>query len=224
MRITHLLIWISKRKEREIIELCREHLDHVINVVKYMHHAIEAFVHGDKEKLMEVFARVFAHERQADEIKRRVIYALSRGLVHPIDRENLIRLVLTADDIADYAKSATRKLCMALPMELDREIGGMLLKIGEETYRAATLVKETVYMLTEDPKRAIELANEVENCEERIDDLRVDLMTKILEKYSTTPVSVKFMLLKEAIDSIEMTADKCEDLADVVRGIAVSIL
>jgi len=224
VRVTHLLIWISRRKEKEVIELCRRHLDHVVDVVKYMYYAVEAFVREDREKLMEVFSQVFAYERQADRSKREIIYVLSRGLVHPIDRENLIRLVLTADDIADYAKSATRKLCMASPVELDKEIGEMLLKMGEETYRAATLAKETVYMLTEDPKRAIELADEVENCEERIDDLRVDLMTKILERYGVVPVSVKFILLKEAIDSIEMTADKCEDLADVVRGIAVSIL
>jgi len=51
---------------------------------------------------------VFESERKADDIKRRIIRELSEEFVHPIDREELIRLILATDDIATFAKEASR--------------------------------------------------------------------------------------------------------------------
>ncbi|MBS7621781.1 DUF47 family protein, partial [Candidatus Bathyarchaeota archaeon] len=42
--------------------------------------------------------------------KEEIISEISRGPFHPIDREDIIELVLTIDDIAANLKSASRKL------------------------------------------------------------------------------------------------------------------
>ncbi|MEM4601170.1 MAG: DUF47 family protein, partial [Sulfolobales archaeon] len=65
-----------------------------------------------------------------------------------------------------------------------------------------------------------ELANKVESLEEEVDDIRHEVFREVL-KFCDSSRSSKCMLTKEIMDSIENAADRCEDVADVLRSIAL---
>ncbi len=65
------------------------------------------------------------------------------------------------------------------------------------------------------------VTNEVERMEEEIDDFRVSLVEKIL-KFGDTAKSISaWLMLKEAVENMEDVADRSEDVADVIRSIAI---
>jgi len=70
---------------------------------------------------------------------------------------------------------------------------------------------------------AIKLANEAEMIEESIDDFRMNQLVPKLIAWINRSKTVGFcVMLKETIDRMENVADRCEDVADVIRSIVIS--
>jgi len=164
---------------------------------------------------------VFKQERDADNLKREILDKLARGVFHPITREEVVRVVLTADDVAANAKSAARKISASSPKDLPDEIKKGLRHLADMDLKIAELMREAFVKLLEDPKAAILITHEVEKMEEEIDEHRVTLVERIL-KYGDSVKSIAgWLMLKEAVENLENIADRSEDVADVIRGIAI---
>ncbi len=212
--------WISRRIEKEILVKAINHMSKINEVAKATKELMVALKEGSKEHVMEAFDKVNRLEREADDIKREAFRELSEGFIHPVDREELIRLILTGDDIAAYAKSASRRATMADPRDLDPEIKELAVTMISRIIKATELLKEAISLMSREPKKALELADEVERIEEEIDEIRADALAKVFEFCDTSKPSA-CLISKEIIDALENSSDKCEDVADVVRSIAV---
>lgn len=217
----HPTVWFGRRKQREVLDMCKAHMDKVVETVQEMNRVIEVFCEGDLDGAKEAFGTVFERERQADEIKRRILYEVSRGPLHPIDRDEVVRLVLTADDIAANAKSATSKLVLSEFVDMSDEIRTGLKELGDKLVLTVEKTRSGLEKLVEDPAAAIGVADDVERLEEEIDEYRVGLVLKIL-RFGDEAKSVSgWLMIKEAVDNMENVADRSEDVADVIRSIAV---
>lgn len=215
--------WIAGKREREVLLRSINHLTRVREVVYHLKLMLEALSREKYDEARREFNTVDTVEKEADSIKRRIIDELSKGTFHPLDREDLLRLVLASDDIAAYAKAAARKLQLLvdlghkLPVELLDDMRSM----AEQIDKAVNILIDSVRELTKSIEKAITLSHMVEEIEERIDDMRIDTFKKLFkicgEKYNGMCA-----LLKEIIDDLEMASDKCEDVGDIVRSIAVS--
>jgi len=167
------------------------------------------------------FEMVFKQERYADNLKREILEKLSRGPFHPITREEVVRVVLTADDVAANAKSAARKISASSPKDLPDEIKDGLRSLADMDVKIAEKMREAFIKLLEDPAVAIEVTNEVERMEEEIDDYRVALTENILKYGDKVKSIAAWLMLKEAVENMENIADRSEDVADVIRSIAI---
>lgn len=213
--------WISKTRRNIALELYINHVEKISMVVEHALVAIKAYANRNYEKLSEEWKYVFDLERAADDIKRRIIEDLSRELLHPIDREEVIRLVITSDDIASKAKALTRRLTLAIHDEIPNDIIEPIIEIASEVFKATKLLLEASRkLLAGDSKRVLELAEEVERIEERVDEKRVDIFGKVLS-YCNTAKASSCILAKEIVDIVEEAADDCEDVADVLRSIVL---
>ncbi len=212
--------WIGRRRQREIIALCLSHINKVIEETAHLKKLLENCIRKNREKAGEEYRKVFNLEREADEIKRSIIAELSKGIFHPIDREDLIRLVLTADDIAAYVKSASRKLMLPSSAKIPEEILKILYEMASKVYESTLLIKDAIMEIYENPKEALEIADKIESLEEEVDEIRVGGLAKVLEWCDKTEAS-SCIIAKETIDSIENAEDRCEDVADVIRSIAL---
>jgi len=215
--------WIASRREREVLLKSLEHLSKVRDVVQHFIEMLNGIERGDLGKAAEEYRLVYTIEEDADKIKRSIIEYLSKGFLHPLDREDLMRLVLSCDDIAAYVKASARKLNLLYKLELQvpSEAVKCFKDISLEILRAVDDLVEAVKEITRSIEKTIALTHEVERIEEKIDEMRLESF-KIIHSLCSESFNFKCIMLKEIIDDLEMASDKCEDVADVLRMIAVS--
>ncbi|MCS7385377.1 MAG: DUF47 family protein [archaeon GB-1867-005] len=218
---TYSAFWFGKKREIEILNICRVHLETILSVISATRDLVYAVCDGEYDKACEIFKLVFDREREADDVKERILDELSKGPFHPIDREEIIHLVLTADDLAANAKSAGRKLCLAKPEDMPECVKVQLKKMADMVYDIGCKLKEAFTTLIENPRKAIDVAEAVERLEEAIDEHRVDLLIKILKWGDEAKKISHWLMVKEAVENLEMVADKAEDTADVIRAISI---
>lgn len=223
MKSTSSFIWLGKEREKEVFKLCEEHMNKIVATIVGLKKTVYAFCDSDATKMNSAFAEVSDREKEADEIKRKVIEELSKGIFHPINREEIIRLILTADDVATNAQAATRRLKLIPLGKLEEGLKAGLKTMSDELVNIVERVSNALRTLTKNPHDAIGLANEAETIEENIDDFRMDqLVPKLIATLNRCKTIGFCLMLKETIDRMEDVADRCEDVADVIRGIAIS--
>ncbi len=214
--------WLGWSRQREVYKICIKHFDKIIEVVKELREFIIKFRECDVEGCKKVFDEIFRLEREADNIKENIIFELCRGPLHPIDREDIMRLILTIDDIAAHAKSAARKLIYVEPCYVPEDIRESILKLTEMSYEAIFHLKEAVDNLIKKPTISIKEAEKVERIEEEVDEYRVNLIAGILKWGDKADLVSHWLMVKEAVENIENMTDRMEDTADVIRGLAVT--
>jgi len=219
-KTTNMLAWIGRRREKSILERAERHLERVVASVEALKRTVYAFCEGNREGVEKGFEEIFRFEREADDIKRNILNELLKDVFHPIDRDEITRLLLTMDDIASNAKGAGARItfmCFTIDDEEVlrglKEVADRLVDIARETYKA---LKE----LVESPRKALETANKVEEMEENIDDIRRNLLRRILVIGDSLGPS-RLVCLKDVVDSMENVADRCEDAADLIRSLAI---
>ena len=212
--------WISRRRQRDVIEQCLRHLDAVFKVVREAQSAVEAYLRGDRGAAEKAYKRLFDAEREADKVKRIIFDELAKGFIHPIDREELVRLTLAIDDIADYTKSGIRRLLYLDPSKAPREVLESYKAITDRLVEAVALAMEAVKSLIEDRERALQLTHRIEALEEEVDEIRTGAEGRILAKCEDYGMATCILSL-QVLESLETATDKAEDLADVIRSIAL---
>ncbi len=223
MKSRSSLIWLGKQKEKEVLKLCEEHMNKIVAAIIGLKKTVYAFCESDAPKMNSAFAEVADREKEADEIKRKVIEELSKGIFHPINREEIIRLILTADDVATNAEAATRRLKLIPLGKLNKDLKAGLKTMSDNLVNIVESTSNALRMLIKNPRDAIKPANETEMIEENIDDFRMNQLVPKLVAWVNRSKTVGFcLMLKEAIDRMENVADSCEDVADVIRSIVIS--
>jgi len=102
-----------------------------------------------------------------DDVKEKILYELSKGPFHPADKEEIMHLILTSDDIASNAKSAGRKFCMARGAVLPKEISDGLKVLADLSFQIVSKLRDAFDVLIRDPRKAIDVAEEVERLKRR---------------------------------------------------------
>ncbi|OYT50709.1 MAG: hypothetical protein B6U76_12265 [Desulfurococcales archaeon ex4484_217_2] len=129
--------------------------------------------------------------------------------------EKIFNLEREADDIK-------RNIFMELSKgsKIPEEILKILYEMASKVYESTLLIRDAIMEIYENPKEALEIADKIEALEEEVDEIRVTGLAKILEWCNKTEPSA-CIIAKETIDSIENAEDRCEDVADVIRSIAL---
>jgi len=217
----HIGTWLGRKAEKEIISACAKHFEKIFGITNQFKLFMDAYCDGDLDKAKYYTKEVVEREREADVIKRRLIDDLMVTSLHPMDQDEIIRLVLTADDIAAHLKSATRKLSYTdvttIPLPIKDGLRVIVNKLVEENAALMTAFDA----ISNGSGDVADKAALTEQIEEEIDDLRVDLLAKILKWGDNAEHVSDWLMLKEAVENIESSSDKMEDTADVLRAIAI---
>jgi predicted phosphate transport protein (TIGR00153 family) len=211
--------WLASRREKEVLKLYDQHIDEITKVTNSVNNLLTAFREGDKSLMENEWRIIFESERKADDIKRRIIRELSEEFVHPIDREELIRLILATDDIATFAREASR-MALLYNGKPPLDVAQVLLDIITRINESVMLIREAVSYLSIDKKKTLEISDKIERLEEEVDDLKHKGLSMILARCNETGIS-NCLLLKDILEYLENSADKTEDVANELRSIAV---
>lgn len=218
---SHVAVWFGRKREKAVLATCEKHYSKVLSVIMEMKKFIEAYYSGNFDEVKKSFEEIFKFEREADEVKKSIVTELMKGPFHPLDREEIMKLVLTVDDIAAYVKASSRRLLYVNPKEVPESIRNGLKIITYKMCDAATILRDGLNKLISKPDDALDAAEKTERIEEEVDDLRVDLIAEILKWGDMVKSIGNWLMIKDAVEFIENAVDRLEDTADVIRAIVI---
>jgi len=222
-RTGSLGIWLGKQREKEIFKVCTNHIEKIIQTVKEMRDSIHAYHEGDLERASNLAKAASLMEKEADAIKKAILDELVREMFHPMDRDEILRFVLEADGIASNAKAAAGKLSMIPRKAVADSLTQDLASLSDTLVTTVEAMGQAFEALVKGAENVFELCQKVETFEEQIDELRAGLIRdKFIPWCQATSQAGLCIILKEAMDNMEKVADQAEDVADVIRSIAIT--
>lgn len=214
--------WFSARRRKRLLKLIREHARLTIETVTGLIRLIENWQKGDRDSVIRTFNKVSAAEKEADELRRKIVATLMGGVLEPEERSSLLRVIREADWIADWAHEACRIAIVLLPYNVPDKIKEHCRIMAEVTLKATIGVKDALNRIFESPHYIVEVADSVERLEEEVDKLYEDARREFIKESTNLAPGIAVMLAY-LLDAIENVADRCEDTCDRLREVAVMV-
>jgi uncharacterized protein len=161
-------------------------------------------------------AEITEMEHRGDTITHQVISLLHRTFITPFDREDIVLLAHTMDDIIDFIHATADAMFIykiTSPRQRAKELADVIVTATSEMEKAVTgLRKRTEFkqMLA----RCVEM-NRLENVADRI------YRAAIGELFEDTSDIAQIIKWREIYEHMESATDRCEDVANVLEGVAL---
>jgi len=170
----------------------------------------------DPGNLEQQAERVKGVEHLGDEITHTVIERLHQTFITPMDRDDIHRLISRMDDVLDLVWASAERLWLYRPKRLEPEFGQLadvLLRAAEEICAAMRGLRDL-----RDRKTLIAHCTEINRLENEGDAILRRAVARLFEDGSD-PIHV--IKCKEIYDNLENAIDRCEDVANVIEGVAL---
>lgn len=163
---------------------------------------------GDYARLMEQDAK------EGDELTRQTFDLLHKTFITPFDRYDIHKLASNLDDVLDLLNTTAQKITLYQISVIPNEMKSL----ADLTLRLANLVKSAISQLDSlrkadnimnDCREIIKLRNEAEQ-------LALMGVAKLFEEETDFKNVLK---VKEVYESIKRLTDKCQNLANIMKGI-----
>lgn len=215
-----ILTWFTMRRKTKAIDMARRHTTKVVDTVVELNNAVIAASRGRNIEAEKCVSRLFLNEEEADALRRRISEELTRGEIPAKEREDLMRLTMEIDNIADCAKDAARNMLILMRQPVPKEIWRGFQKISESTVACALTLREGINMLEKDLDETMKRVLEVERLEHQVDDERHSVQILFLE-FADQLNAPTLLLLDDALHFMEGVTDYCEDTGDIIRMLII---
>ena len=161
-------------------------------------------------------AEITELEHDGDTITHEIVAQVNRTFVTPLDREDIALLAHTMDDVTDFIHAAADAM--------------FIYKIDEPTQRAKELADIIVQAATEiekavqglrhhaDIKQTLEWCVEINRLENMADRVYRSAMAELFDNAMDFTQVIKW---REIYEHMESATDRCEDVANVLEGVAL---
>lgn len=211
---------MAKGREDQILKQIRDFTELVVLVVVKLEDVVKAYVEDRYDDCSNAVREMDRLESEADDRKQEIADELSRGGVFFLSRGDLARLTTSIDAIANAAAGAADRIALRR-FSLPEELNTMLVELVQVDIEAARQLERAVIALSEDMRRAIEIAGKVDKIESRADALYVSIYQFMFDMETDFKT---FHQLKSIIDRLESIADSCSENAELVRHIGLEYL
>lgn len=152
-------------------------------------------------------------ELEGDHHTHRIIEALNRSFVTPIDRDDIHALTSALDDILDYIEALAIRLSLFKVKTITPEMvefGGLIEKAAEQINEGVRHLRNLEHLWS--------FCREIKRLENLGDDISRKAISRLFEN-GMDPVEL--IKLKEIYGRMEATMDRCEDVANVIETIVL---
>lgn len=195
-------------RERRFYDLFEQQAATLIHSVALLEQAL-----ADVADLPTLQREIKDLEHQGDEITHEIVRALNRTFVTPFDREDIYDLAAGLDDILDYIEEVADTTNLygitSIPQPA-RELTRLLAQ-------AVAQLEQAIGKL-ESSKGGEEHVIEVHRLEDTGDSIS---RHAIAELFSGQRPPLEVIKLKDLYGLLEDALDRCEDIANVLEGIAI---
>jgi len=161
-------------------------------------------------------AEITELEHEGDSITHQIAALLYRTFVTPFDREDIALLSHTMDDITDFIHAAADAIFIYKvdsPTERAKELAETIVQAALEVEKAVLLLKNRSQL-----KKIMVHCVEINRLENRADKIYRSALGELFDDGKDTAYIIKW---REIYEHMESATDRCEDVANVLEGVAL---
>jgi predicted phosphate transport protein (TIGR00153 family) len=198
-------------REEGFFDLFEENARNMVKAARCLKELVDTW--GDVEKKVNEIAEL---EHEGDAITHKIAAQLHRTFVTPFDREDIAQLAHTMDDVTDFIHAASDAMLLYKvdpPGRRVKELADRVLQGAIEIEKAMPQLRrrsELKRLL----KRCVEL-NRVENMADQV------YRAALAELFSDSTDIAHIIKWREIFAHMESATDRCEDVANILEGVAV---
>ena len=198
-------------KELKFFDLHEASARNIVQAAQALKEMIESWQFIDSRA-----AEITEMEHQGDTITHQIISLLHRTFVTPYDREDIALLAHTMDDVIDFIHAAADAMFIYKikePTERAKELADIILQGANEMEKAVAGMRRRS-QLKMVQERCVEI-NRLENMADRV------YRAAMAELFENTDNIAEIIKWREIYGHMESATDRCEDVANVLEGVAL---
>ncbi len=198
-------------KEGKFFKLFEESAQNAVEVAQRLKELVYNW-----ENVEDKVAGIADLEHKGDNITHQIAEELHRTFVTPFDREDITALASALDDVTDFIHSAADFMVLyrvEQPTSRAKELADVIVEITAETQKAVGQLKKHI-----DQRQMLKHCVEVNRMENVADRLYRSALAELFSNTTEVPLLIKW---REIYEHMETVTDRCEDVANVVEGVAL---
>jgi predicted phosphate transport protein (TIGR00153 family) len=198
-------------REEKFFDLFQESAQNMVKAAQSLKEMVDTWEHveGRVGEITEL-------EHQGDTITHEIMARVHRTFVTPFDREDIVLLAHAMDDVTDFIHAAADAMLLYKvdrPGQRAQELADIIVQATEEVERAMPQLKKRI-VLSQVLKRCVEI-NRLENVADRV------YRSAIAELFADSTDMAHIIKWREIYEHMESATDRCEDVANVLEGVAL---
>jgi predicted phosphate transport protein (TIGR00153 family) len=198
-------------REQKFFELFEESAQNTVQASEALKEMINDWQFVDSR-----VAEITELEHRGDTITHQIISLLHRTFVTPLDREDIALLAHTLDDIMDFVHSAADAMFIykiQKPTERAKQLADIIVRGAAEVQKAVSGLRKRSEL-----KRIMEGCVEINRLENMADRVYRAAIAELFDNAENMAEVIKW---REIYEHMESATDRCEDVANVLEGVAL---
>jgi uncharacterized protein len=168
------------------------------------------------ENIKNKVLRIKELEHEADTLTHRCVKALHQTFITPIDRNDIMNLIKSMDDIIDCIDGAAARIQLYEITEMRIEAK----ELADVLVRASSELEQTLkFMRNMKNASAIsEKCIQIHLLENEADGIHRNALSRLFKEDISPIMVIKW---KEILEFLEKATDCCEDVANIIEGIMI---
>lgn len=208
------------RTLRNLLMMCQDHARLVVEIYRKVLTMIDKLVKGESEGLESSMAEIEKIQMNSLEIKRNIMKELHESGSVLFNREDLYRLISEAGEIIDLIEAIGVRLSAIGENNwvIPSNIGVGLVNMADAAFDTLVKMRESLISLGFNSERSVQLTNEVDEGERRVDSVYRKLDLDIITSNVDLPL---IFVLRDVVTRLEEMVDRTADEADLIRILAL---
>ncbi|MFC1983752.1 DUF47 domain-containing protein [Chloroflexota bacterium] len=155
-------------------------------------------------------------EREGDTITHQIMEQLNRTFVTPFDREDIVLLAHSLDDVTDFIyAAATRMFIYKIDRSTPRakELADIIVQAAAEVEKAIPQLRNRAEL-----RKSLPRCVEINRLENMADEVYRSAMAELFDDTADMALVIKW---REIYEHLESATDRCEDVSNVLEGVAL---
>lgn len=198
-------------KEEKFFELFEEGARNVVKAAQRLKEMVDTWknVEGRVSEITEL-------EHEGDRITHQIMEQLHRTFVTPFDREDIALLAHSLDDVTDFIHAAADAMLIYKidqPSQRAKELADIIVQAAAEVERALPQLRRRAQL-----KQVLERCVEINRLENMADRVFRSAVGELFDDSTDIAYVIKW---REIYEHMESATDRCEDVANVLEGVAL---
>jgi predicted phosphate transport protein (TIGR00153 family) len=212
---------LELQAKRKALAVLHDEINKILNSARELSTLFSSIIKGEEKDVQVCLERMKSDEVDIENLRRKITREVAEIGSLMVSREDVLRTAYIVDDIAGFItgiafRLSNIKTASIKKGKLDEDLGQLVEMVVDAIFK----LNEMARALSINPAITIELSQEVQKLERQIDAKYRTIIMKVLNEFAVT---TDILLLKDAVESVEGMADKCQEASDSITILALSM-